>query len=65
MMIQVSRCLNREVLSERREIREDLLLPACQQCYNSRCGKILTSLKTVYMFGISAKPTLPEFCSDM
>jgi len=53
------------MLSERREIREDLLLPACQQIYNSRCGKILTSLRTVHMFGISAKPTLPEFCSDM
>jgi len=52
------------MLSERREIKEDLLLLACQESYNSRCGKILSSLKKVFVFGISAKPTLPEFCSD-
>lgn len=33
-MIRVSQCLNREMLLERREIREDLLLPDCQQSYN-------------------------------
>lgn len=52
------------MLLEGREIREDLLLPGCRHSYDSRCGKLLTSLKRVCVFGISAKPTLPGFCRE-